>query len=74
MGKCDINLKVSFDSTAETPRLRAISIAEIVQRYLAVELSAANVRVEVHGAALDYRDAWERDRDAAEAASRDGLN
>ena len=79
MGKCNINLAVTFDSTADTDRLRAIEIAGLVRTFLAVQMDAANVKVEVHGAALNYAEAYEQDRDEAGAnpfgnPATDGLN
>ena len=74
MGKCNINLAVTFDSTADTPRIRALEIAERVRNYLAVELEAANLRVEVHGAALNFEEGYQRDLDAFGNAAKDALN
>lgn len=70
MGKCNINLAVTFDSTADTDRLRAVQIAERVRNFLAVELDAANMRVEVHGAALNYTEAYRAARDESIVAER----
>lgn len=74
--KSNINLAVTFHATAETPRLRALEIAEKVRLYLAIDMDLADVRVEVHGAALDYTEAYEADRDARAFGNpaTDGLN
>lgn len=74
MGKSNMNLVVTFTSTADTRRESALRIAERVRTFLAVELESPDVRVEVHGATLDYREAWERERDAFEARRTDTLN
>lgn len=63
MGKCNINLAVTFESTADTDRLRALEIAGLVRRFIQVQMDAANVKVEVHGAMLNYAEAWEQARD-----------
>jgi hypothetical protein len=64
MANNNINLVVAFDATAGSPRVRATEIAEMVRTFLTTSLVAANVRVEVHGAALNFVAAYERERDA----------
>lgn len=78
-GQSNITLRIRFTATADTERMRATEIARRVGLYLSVELDAANVVVEVDGAALDYREAHERERDEQSGAQwgnpkTDGLN
>jgi hypothetical protein len=74
MAKSTINLKIDFTATGDTEPLPADVIAELVKRYIEVQMDAAEVKVTVQGSFLSYVEAYEGRKAQVEQQRKDALS
>lgn len=69
-----LRLTLRFTATGDTEPLPARVITELLENYIAVEMSAARVRINIEEANLNYVLPYAMRRDAVEQQAKDALS
>jgi hypothetical protein len=72
--KSNINLEISFEASADTPRWSAQEIAAKVAAVFTGQMMANGVTVKVHGSFLNYSLAFAREKAELAAGRRSNFN